>query len=306
MSVGNTREEMARLTIPSCVSAETVIDRNLVRQLLIPAQEVEVPDLTAESTIPRLANGSTFRLVRRESLLTDAELGLLVPHSAELTPGADLREVPHTRWLGPRDASSPEDVLASLKGAFSYVVDDPGESIRGLRQPQIGALHSVLGYWTMDPKEPATVVMPTGTGKTETMLALFAERRIERLLVVVPSDVLRAQISAKFECFGVLQEFGVVSPRALFPIVGQLKHSLASADLAESFARACNVVIATPQALAASNDEVRAALLACFTDLFVDEAHHVQLKHGFGFEMRLSENMLFNSRPLHTVRTDVI
>jgi superfamily II DNA or RNA helicase len=54
----------------------------------------------------------------------------------------------------------------------------------GLRRPQIGALHAALAHATRS-TDPATIVMPTGTGKTETMLALNANQRFERLLVVV-------------------------------------------------------------------------------------------------------------------------
>ena len=49
--------------------------------------------------------------------------------------------------------------------------------------------------------ESATIVMPTGTRKTETMLALNAHQRFERLLVVVPIDALHEQIAGKFETF---------------------------------------------------------------------------------------------------------
>jgi superfamily II DNA or RNA helicase len=38
--------------------------------------------------------------------------------------------------------------------------------------------------------------MPTGTGKTETMLALLVAARPSRLLVLVPSDALREQVSS--------------------------------------------------------------------------------------------------------------
>ncbi|MFB9982376.1 DEAD/DEAH box helicase family protein [Mesorhizobium kowhaii] len=66
----------------------------------------------------------------------------------------------------------------------------------GLRRPQIGGLHAALAHATRS-TDPATIVMPTGTGKTETMLALNRHQCFERLLVVVPTDALREQISGK-------------------------------------------------------------------------------------------------------------
>ena len=45
-------------------------------------------------------------------------------------------------------------------------------------------------------------VLPTGTGKTETMLATQVYRRLDRLLVLVPSDALRRQIAKQFISLG--------------------------------------------------------------------------------------------------------
>ncbi len=147
---------------------------------------------------------------------------------------------------------------------------------RGLRTPQLGAVHSVLGSWTTGASQPGTVVMPTGTGKTETMVALLSVAAAERLVVVVPSDALRGQISRKFETLGVLQAFGVIASSALRPVVGQVQHAFLSAASAVEFARQCNVLVTTPNALFASDPAVTAALLECCSHLFVDEAHHVE------------------------------
>ena len=65
--------------------------------------------------------------------------------------------------------------------------DDDKLITTGFRPPQIGAFHAVKSHWVVS-DAPATLVMPTGTGKTETMLALLVSEPVERLLVVVPSD----------------------------------------------------------------------------------------------------------------------
>src|SRR5690606_31037436 len=77
-------------------------------------------------------------------------------------------------------------VVASYENAFVWETAAAG----GLRPPQLGAVHATLGYWTTAPAEPATVVMPTGTGKTDTMVALLVAAAVPRLLVVVPTDPL--------------------------------------------------------------------------------------------------------------------
>ncbi|MEU4517063.1 DEAD/DEAH box helicase family protein [Nonomuraea wenchangensis] len=180
-----------------------------------------------------------------------------------------LNDVVRAASLSDREMMSPEDVVATYSGALCF-----DES--GLRRAQLGALHCVLGHWTTASAEPATVVMPTGTGKTETMLALLVAARIPRLLVLVPSENLRDQVARKFERLGVLQECGIVHADACRPVVGRMTKSMQDADEAVLFANACNVVIATPHVLHKSSEGARSAILTACTHLFIDEAHHVE------------------------------
>jgi superfamily II DNA or RNA helicase len=109
-----------------------------------------------------------------------------------------------SEWHRPVEIAcdSTDDVLESYYGALRFI--EGTEHQPGLRPPQLGAIHAVLGYWTTNRLTPATVVMPTGTGKTDTMLGLLVAARPERLLVVVPSDALREQIGRAFSRLGVL------------------------------------------------------------------------------------------------------
>lgn len=266
---------MARFIIPACLSKPVAIDKNRAQQIILPAQAIEAASLDGDVLSFVIASGSECHVIRRPSLNTASQRALFIPKKIQLIDGSDLRNVQDAKWVGPREPSQPSEVLLSLKGAFRFLAESPADGTKGLREPQLGALHSILGYWTTDPKQPATIVMPTGTGKTETMLAVFAEQRIERLLVIVPSDTLRHQVASKFETFGVLQEFGVLEQTALRPVVGRLRHAFTSPNSAIEFAELCNVVVATPNALMASTETVRTKFLATFSHLFVDEAHHV-------------------------------
>lgn len=241
---------------------------NVARQLLVPEGSLEVEEiapgtLRAVSCHGRWPAAITSRAVSAESLTIRLPVG---PVGGRLSSA---------NWVGSRAASSPADVLASLRGAFRLVSSAPDGDEKGLRRPQLGAVHSVLGYWTSSRVQPATVVMPTGTGKTETMLALLAAARIPKLLVVVPSDALRTQVASKFETFGVLQELGVVANSALRPVVGQISHGFTDEAAAAEFVSACNVVVTTPSALSACSAGARSILADAFSHLFVDEAHHV-------------------------------
>ncbi len=258
---------------PVCLSERFVIDKNPLRQVLVRSQFS--PLVRVESrTYAALEDGRRVRISGRTPALGQGEIALLVAPD-KLREARATNAVLPGRWVGDLTPSTPEQVVATLAGALAFREEDRAAGRRGLRTPQLGAVHSVLGYWMTNVLEPATVVMPAGTGKTETMLALFATGRIARLLVIVPSDALRGQISGKFETFGILQPSGVVAPTALRPLIGQVLHGFTAAENAEAFARRCNVVVTTPQALNASPAPIRAALLACFSHLFVDEAHHV-------------------------------
>lgn len=233
---------------------------NRVRQLLVPAGKLELDGDPAERTAsnafgvwPTAAPGRT----------ADGPLALQVsPATSRATPAV---------WLGRREPRQPADVLQSFEGAIGFrSPDEPG----ALRRPQIGALHAVVGYWTSALPEPGVVVMPTGTGKTETMIAVMVATRPPRLLVLVPTAALRSQLAAKFETLGVLQREGIVAASALRPNVGWLEHGLSTAADADELGDATNVVVATPQVLDACAAEARERLLAAFTHLIVDEAHH--------------------------------
>lgn len=262
--------------IPAYVAVALTVDRNRATQLVVPEQSaILVRD--GDGTRVQVDNGGSFRVVKSARGLGGNELALKLPRTVfddpDKLPGSE-----DLSWIGSRSASHPEDVLTSYEGGFNFLQGSDDGAEPGLRVPQIGAVHAVLGYWTTGATEPATVMMPTGTGKTETMVALLAAARPARLMVVVPSDALRTQIAGKFETLGVLQHAGVIAGAALRPVVGQVHHRLNDADAARSFAAACNVIVTTPKALLASGDTVRASLLASCSHLFVDEAHHVEAR----------------------------
>ena len=248
---------------------QMAVEGNPVRQLVVPASTFgcvsgDVGALSVQN------NYGTWPAATADTPLSQNFLWARLPVGAK--PGDALSRA---TWIAPSELarSSPDDVLETYRDAISF--NEPSESYSGLRSPQLGALHAVLGYWTTKRTTPATVVMPTGTGKTETMLALLVAARLKRLLVLVPSDSLRDQIANTFEDLGVLQKLGIVKASAVRPVVGRIKRGITTAENAKQFAEACNVIVATPQALNACNTDARLALLSCCTHLFVDEAHHV-------------------------------
>lgn len=171
---------------------------------------------------------------------------------------------------------TPEKVTASWVNQFSFQEDDEESGRHGLRRPQIGALHAIAAHFSVGKIfEAGTVVLPTGTGKTETMLAALVYQRLPRTLVLVPSTVLRTQIFKKFCSLGVLPTFGVVPGEIACPWVAFITRGIRTAEQAREILASANVIIALPDVIEASSVEAAAVLIDGCTDLFVDEAHHI-------------------------------
>ena len=259
--------------IPAAVSAVR-FDGNAVRQVLVREQSATVAFQENGSRQLQLDDGSSITLLSRRLPLASGDRALVMPRN-QLETALANGDLTGARWIGDLTPSQPSDFLGAVQGTFVWREADAATGTVGLRPPQVGAIHAVLAHWTTRSAEPVTVVMPTGTGKTETMLGLLCAARPQRLLVVVPSDALRSQISSKFETLGILPTTGIVPNGIPLPVVGQVGHRFSSVASAEQFADACNVIVATPAALYACAPDVRRALLERCSHLFVDEAHHV-------------------------------
>lgn len=189
--------------------------------------------------------------------------------------------IPKTKTLKTRELSKVP--LLSLKARQSWKrqfffkeeqQNETGITEPGLRSPQIGALHATIAHWKTT-NSPATIVLPTGLGKTETMLAVTISQSLERVLIVVPTDALREQITNKFLGLGLLKELGVVGKNVQFPVVGTLEHQLKSAENVREYFSLCNVIVTTMNVVNGCSESVQQAIADSCTQLFIDEAHHI-------------------------------
>lgn len=172
--------------------------------------------------------------------------------------------------------ATPAAARATWAGRFHFAIEDSETGSNGLRPPQIGALHAIAAHFAVGRNfDAATIVLPTGTGKTETMLAAQIYQRPERTLVLVPSDALRSQISRKFITLGVLPDVQAVSPDLAGPRVAVLASGVRSAEDANEIIANANVIVTLPDTLRACEAEARELILAACSDLMIDEAHHV-------------------------------
>ena len=164
----------------------------------------------------------------------------------------------------------------SWKNAFHPKKEDIPRSVFGLRPPQLGAIYAVQAHWTVN-QDVGTIVLPTGVGKTETMLSLLVAEQSERLLVVVPTDALRTQIVDKFLTLGLLKtlEFGVIDQTARYPVVGVLNERPTKLSEVSSFLQKCNVVVTTMALASQCAPRIMERMADLCPCLFIDEAHHV-------------------------------
>lgn len=165
-----------------------------------------------------------------------------------------------------------DEIEASISGRFRFVAGSDGAT--GLRAPQLGALHAILAAQSIDSTEPVTIVLPTGTGKTETMLAAYCYRP-RRTMVVVPSDSLRTQIGRKFATLGVLPAVGAIKGDYRAPTVGIVKSRLETAEKARELIDQASIIVATAAALNRCSADALEAIVDMTHQLFIDEAHHV-------------------------------
>jgi len=180
--------------------------------------------------------------------------------------------------------------LESWIGAFSYVQEDPREQIVGLRNPQLGALHAIHAHWSIT-DATATIVMPTGTGKTEVMLSILVSRRCPKLLVVAPTDALRAQLAEKFATLGVLKVPGctLLAANAQHPVVCMLHHIPNTPDEVDYVFGRSHVIVTTSAVAGQSKESVQDRMAHHCPYFFIDEAHHAEAPTWVAFKEKFKE-----------------
>ncbi|WOI33055.1 DEAD/DEAH box helicase family protein [Tritonibacter scottomollicae] len=187
----------------------------------------------------------------------------------------------------------------------SFKINGENKDGERLRPAQVGALYALLSHWSLS-QEVATVVLPTGTGKTETMLAASIADQAKRTLVVVPSIELKDQISEKFANWGILRKLGVIADHALNPSVFVMQKTLGSnEDL--NLIQSADVVIATPGLLARAKKSLLEDAYEMFSHVFFDEAHHVKAAEWSFLKERFkhSKTVQFTATPYRTDRQPI-
>lgn len=254
--------------------------KNISKQLLQPSLEegfMFISNHRSYSII--VSKGIQYCLCVNINKVPDGFDYVLLTNKKATQDRLENNEIKFKKWIKhPKIAEfTTDEIIESWKDNFSFIEENLEDNISGLREPQIAALYSILSHLKIS-DEIGTVVMPTGTGKTETMLTTLIANRCKKVIITVPSDTLRTQIFNKFFTLGLLKRFGIVNERALNPRVGILHHNFTESEELLEFISQSNVVITTMSILANNSNEQLALISENFTHIFIDEAHHSEAR----------------------------
>jgi superfamily II DNA or RNA helicase len=266
-------------TLPKILKLVDEIGSNQIWQFL--GEQTTIDNVQIISTNPFViqSEGVNYLLTSNKNYKDDTIDYILltskIPRRADFNAGRIniLRWFKHPLF----QTITPEDVVATWVDKFKFIKENEQLNIKGLRPPQVGALYSILAH-IHNADDKAIVVMPTGTGKTETMLATLISNCCKKLLVSVPSDSLRTQIAQKFITLGLLKEYGIIDESCLNPIVGIVNSGFDTAQDLQNFVDKCNVVVSTMTLLTDFSAQQKEILNNSFSHFFVDEAHHSEAK----------------------------
>ena len=180
-------------------------------------------------------------------------------------------------WIKHPNIHNPIDIdenyLENIRNSWeNFIIKEENKDlhIEWLREPQIWALYSVLSNYTVS-KNVFTVVMPTWTWKTETMLSILLKLKLKKLLVIVPSDALRDQLSNKFIKLWIFGKIWMINNLVKRPVVWILKSK--PNDIGGFFSKA-NVIVSTINVISNLDEEQQKFIWSICSHLFIDEAHH--------------------------------
>src|ERR1043165_2003823 len=273
-----------KVRLPALYLIDTKRNDNVIRQLGRPIESIEAD--VATYTAGRLKGRVVIPVEKDEPQILVLEEKRQVSSFKKIirTPQLPLEtavseiDLTDSIWLAHPDlaevsaSETVQKIVRSWQKGFLFVEEDQEQNIDGLREPQIGALHAIHARWAVT-NEAATIVMPTGTGKTDTMISVLVSSQCARVLIVVPTDALRNQIAEKFMSLGILRSSKVVTPECMYPIVGILNRKPKSIDEVDDFFTKCNVVVSTIQIAGQAIESVQERMAYHCSTLFIDEAH---------------------------------
>lgn len=185
---------------------------------------------------------------------------------------------------------------------ITYPIDSQSE--KGLRNAQLGAVHAISSFYSVNNDVAAIVIMPTGSGKTAVLMLAPYLLRKKRVLVVTPSKMVRGQIVEDFSSLRTLCTANVFKDSMKKPVVLEMEHKFSEELLNDLLCS--DVIVATPAcALSLSETDWAKSNI----DLVeVDEAHHTPAKTWQQILVNLSQacHVLFTATPFRLDRKELV
>lgn len=264
-----------KIRIPELIIEKKKAGKNKIVQLAHKEEVIEV-DIYKHKTTSFLfqdRNGRKFYIKIPHSKIKIKNRNVLkIKNFSNIIEIDENSELFWERHIAQSASKNPEDIKDSWANSFYF--KEEKEKNLGLRRPQLGAIHSIASYWSVN-KNCGTIVMPTGTGKTETMISTLVYHQCEKVLILVPGRILRKQMFEKFLSLGCLRGIGVIDQELFNPRVAIIEHGIKDVSEAVDLIDNSNVMIATSSALDNFSDEVKKQFAKVCSHLFIDEAHHV-------------------------------
>ena len=145
----------------------------------------------------------------------------------------------------------------------------------GLRDCQLGAIWALKSYKTNGTNEVASLIsMPTGSGKTAIMMAACFELRLSKILIVVPSKILRRQISNQFRELQILKNKNCLHEDAPLASVYEVTNRKNSRQEWEDILENHDVIVSHPNSISPYYQGLSPIPVDLIDAVFMDEAHH--------------------------------
>ena len=184
---------------------------------------------------------------------------------------------------------------------ITYPLDS--ERKNGLRNAQIGAIHSLAAFNTLSNKQAAIIVMPTGAGKTAVLMLTPYLILKNKVLVVTPSIMVRGQIVDDFRELTTLCKANVFKQTMKKPIVFEMESKFKE-DMIPELENA-DVIVATPQcALSLSETEWAVKKIELVE---IDEAHHTPAVtwQQILINLNMATHVLFTATPFRLDKKEI-
>ncbi|MBO0996776.1 DEAD/DEAH box helicase family protein [Bacillus sp. SD075] len=177
------------------------------------------------------------------------------------------------------------------------------EEIPGLRNAQLGAIHAISSFFTLNKSNAAIVVMPTGSGKTAVLMMAPYVLMAKKVLIVTPSRMVRGQIVEDYSNLKTLCDARVLNTNIDKPIVYEMEN-LYKEEFKDSII-CSQIIVATPAcALSLTNNtEINKSI----DIVLIDEAHHVPAKtwEQILINMKHAKQLLFTATPFRIDKKEI-